>query len=159
MKPESILTNLAFGVKVVAANIPQATPLAERLPAAHVLTQPDQQSMIFIEERRISGQMSHEKGLIGTIATAIWCQTEAVDNPTGIGINNKDWLICRVKQNRIGGLLANAPDRKKLLAKLGSTEGKQPTQVIPAVFAEEVSQSLELARLNIVVNAGADEDR
>jgi len=103
--------------------------------------------------------MSHKQGLIGRIALAIRCQAETVDDATGISVNNENRLISRIKQYRIGGLLANAPDRKKLLAKPSGTVSKQFIQVILAVFAEKVSQSLELARLNIIVNAGADEDR
>jgi hypothetical protein len=126
---------------------------------ADILTQPDEQGVVFIKERGISRQIIHKEGLIGSIALVIRCQTEAVDNPTGIGVNNKDRLISRIKHYRIGGLLANTPDRKKLLAKLVSTVSKQFTQVILAVFFQPVSQSLELACLNIIVNAGADEDR
>ena len=157
-KPKPILTNLTTAVKV-AANISQATLLAEGTVTTDILSQADQQSMVFVKERYIRGQIIHKQGLIGCIAPAIRCQADAVDNATGISVNNKDRLISRIKQYRIGGLLSNAPDGKKLLAKLVSTAGKKFTQVILAVFTEKASQSLELACLSIIVNAGTDEDR
>ena len=141
---------------VEAANTTEATPLAKGAVAADTLAQADQQGMVLIEQRGIGGQIIHKKGLIGSIAITSWRQADAVDDATSISVDNENRLIGRIQYYGIGSLLSNTIDRKKLLAKLLSTNGKQPAQVIMAVFTEPVSQRLELACLGVIVTTGVD---
>jgi len=134
----------------------EATLLAKGTVAADILTQVDQQGMIFIEQPGIGGQIIHKKGLIGGIAIIIRCPPDTVDDATSISVNNKNWLISRIQYYGISCLLSNTIDRKKLLAKLVSINGKQLTQVVMAVFSQPVSQGLELACLGVIVTTGAD---
>ena len=112
--------------------------------------------MVLIEQRGIGGQAIHKKSLIGSIAITSWRQADTVDDATSISINNENRLISRIQYYGIGSLLSNTIDRKKLLAKLLSANGKQPAQLIMAVFTEPVSQRLELACLDVIVTTGVD---
>ena len=138
------------------ANAVEATLRAKGTATADILTQADQQGMVFIEQAGISLQMLHKKRLIGTVATIIRCQTDAVDDALSISVNNKNRLVSRIEYYGIGGLLSNTVDRKKLPTELVRATGKELTQVVIIVFPQPVNQSLELARLSVIVTTGTD---
>jgi hypothetical protein len=138
------------------ADTTEATPLAKGTVTADILTQADQQGMVFIEQHGIGGQIIHKKGLIGSVAITGRYQTNTVNDATSISVDNKNWLISRIQYYGIGSLLPNTVDREKLLAKLVRTNGKQPAEVIMTVFPQPVSQRLELACLGVIIATGVD---
>jgi len=118
--------------------------VAEGVVVANIFTQADQQGVVFIEHSDISGQIIHKERLVGSIAIATRCQTNAVDYAPSISINNKNWLARSIQYYGVGGLLANAMDGKKLLAEIVNIIGKKPIKVVVKVFAKPVSKGLEL---------------
>ena len=72
--------------------------------------------MVLVEDSSISGQIFHKKRLIGSVVIAIRCQTDTVDDATGISIDNKNRLAGGVDYYGVGCFLPDTPDRKKLLA-------------------------------------------
>jgi len=100
--------------------------------------------VVLIEQSGISRQIVHKKSLIGCIATTLWRQTNAIDDTTGISIDDKDWLVSSIQYYRIGGLLPNAMERKKLLTKEVGITGKQRTKVVIIVFPKPAGKSLKL---------------
>jgi len=126
------------------ANIIEAALLAKRMAAADILSQADQQGMVFLEKFAISGKTVHEKGLIGSVAIGLGSQTDTVNDATGISIDNKDWLIGTIQYYRIGGLLANTMDGKQLLAEVINLSSKQLIKVVFIAVSKPVSQGLKL---------------
>jgi hypothetical protein len=140
-----ILADFAGSVKtrIGLADVVEAALLAKGAATADILTQADQQGVVFIEEPGIRRQIIHKKGLIGTVTVAIRGQASAVDNAPGIGIDNKNWLPGSIQDYGIGGFLSNAMNGKKLLPEAVSIVSKELVKVIIVVFAQPVSERLE----------------
>ncbi len=118
--------------------------MAKGAVAADILTETDQQGVVFIKQPNISWQTIHKERLVGSIAIVIRSQTNAVDDTPGISVNNKNWLVGSIQYYGVSRLLPNAMDGKKLLAELLSIIGKQFTKAVVIMFAKPVSEGFEL---------------
>ena len=112
--------------------------------AADILGQTDQQGMVFIEYPGITGQIIHKKSPIGNVAITIRSQAETAKDTASISIDNENRLASSIQYYRIGCLLSDAVDRKKLPSEVISIPAKQLIEVISVVFPQPVSQGLKL---------------
>ena len=98
--------------------------LTEGMGLANTFSQANEQSVVFIKESGVSWQISHEEGLIGSVAVTVGCQAQAADDTAGIGVNNEGWPVSGVQYYGVGSFLANAIDSKELFAEAVNTAGK-----------------------------------
>ena len=118
--------------------------MAKGAVAADILTEADQQGVVFIEQPNIGWQIIHKELLVGSIAIVIRSQTNTVDDTTGISVNNKNRLAGSIQYYGVSRLLSNAVNGKKLLAEMLSVIGKQFTEAVVIMSAKPVREGFEL---------------
>jgi hypothetical protein len=73
---------------------------------------PDKESVVFVEELLIVGQIVHEDRLKCSVVAIIRVESQPVHNAMGIGIDNKYRFSGSVEDYGIGGLLPDSINRK-----------------------------------------------
>lgn len=116
----------------------------------------NQESVIFIEEALICGEVLSKQRLESPIAIAGGGEAEAAEDASGIGIDDEYWPIGSIEDYGVGSLLADAMNREKLLAKLGGIKSKKPSQVAAILAVESLREGFNLQCLGVIVATGAD---
>ena len=94
----------------------QAAALAGGMGPANVFGQPNEQGMVFVEQRGVGWQIRRKEQLIGRIAVDSRGQPHTAYDAAGVGIDDEGGLISGIQYYGVGSFLADAVNGKELPA-------------------------------------------
>jgi hypothetical protein len=92
------------------ADLSQATLIAKGNLLTHPFAVADEESVVFIEQLLIGGQVLHEQRLESGIVTSWWAQPQSGEYALGVGVNDEYRLVCGVEDYRVCRFWADAVD-------------------------------------------------
>ena len=77
------------------------------------------QCVIFVEQPRVCRQSIVEEALVVSVVDGIVVQAGALQNPTGVCVNDEEGFTCGVEENVVRRLLADAVDGQQVATQGG----------------------------------------
>src|ERR1041385_2972575 len=93
----------------------ERTRLAAWRGTTHILTEPDDQGMIFVKNSIVRRQRVHKHLLDVIITCILFDQVMPMQKTPRVSIDDKNWFIKCIEQNGIRGLRPDAVDGKQIL--------------------------------------------